>query len=140
MLPEHHIAWIGLQTRQGWQQKYLTPGDKPQACFSLWEGDEVVALYAYCNLHSLWKAEYQEPLVCDLKPVDTQTNENYIVCKCNQVSYFDILDEINHHSSLHDLLGVFEAVKNTTHCSTGCGGCYDKVISIISDTMMNGGK
>ena len=41
-------------------------------------------------------------------------------------------------SKLEDenLLDVFEAVKNTTHCSTGCGGCYDKVIEIISSAIM----
>ena len=33
----------------------LTPEDKPQACFALCCDDEVEAVYAYCNLHSLWK-------------------------------------------------------------------------------------
>ena len=31
-------------------------GEKPEVCFALCEGDEVEAVYAYCNLHSLWKA------------------------------------------------------------------------------------
>ena len=57
MAAEHHIAWIALHTRQGNQRKELQPGDKPEACFSLCEGDEVVAAYAYCNLHGLWKTE-----------------------------------------------------------------------------------
>ena len=56
MLPEHYIEWISLQTRQGNQRKVLRPGDAPAACFALCEGDEVEAVYAYCNLHSLWKA------------------------------------------------------------------------------------
>lgn len=30
--------------------------DKPAACFALCEGDEVLEVFAYCNLHSLWKA------------------------------------------------------------------------------------
>jgi len=34
----------------------LLPGEKPEVCFALCEGDEVEAVYAYCNLHSLWKA------------------------------------------------------------------------------------
>lgn len=25
-------------------------------CFAICEGDEVEAVYAYCNLHGLWKA------------------------------------------------------------------------------------
>ena len=56
MLDEHYIEWIALETKQGNQRKSLSPGDKPQACFCLCEGDEAVAAYAYCNPHSLWKS------------------------------------------------------------------------------------
>ena len=56
MLPEHYIEWIAIQTKFGNQRKALTPGSEPKACFSLCEGDSVEAVYAYCNLHSLWKA------------------------------------------------------------------------------------
>lgn len=56
MLPEHYIEWVFLQTRQGTQCKNLQPGQAPEVCFALCEGDEVEAVYAYCNLHSLWKA------------------------------------------------------------------------------------
>ena len=56
MLPEHYIEWIARETKQGNQRKALKPGEEPKACFALCEGDEVVAVYAYCNLHSLWKA------------------------------------------------------------------------------------
>ncbi|MCD8117792.1 MAG: desulfoferrodoxin [Oscillospiraceae bacterium] len=56
MLPEHYIEWVSLQTKQGNQRKELKPGQPPKAVFPILEGDEVVAVYAYCNLHSLWKA------------------------------------------------------------------------------------
>ena len=56
MLAEHYIEWVSLQTKFGNQRKALKPGDKPEVCFALCEGDEVEAAYAYCNLHSLWKA------------------------------------------------------------------------------------
>ena len=56
MLEEHFITWISLQTRQGSQIKYLKPGEAPAADFALTEGDAVEAVYAYCNLHGLWKA------------------------------------------------------------------------------------
>ena len=56
MLPEHFIEWVSLQTKQGNQRKLLHPGDQPAVCFALCEGDEVEAVYAYCNLHGLWKA------------------------------------------------------------------------------------
>lgn len=56
MLPEHYIEWVALQTTSGNQRKALKPGDAPKVCFSLCDGDEVEAVYAYCNLHGLWKA------------------------------------------------------------------------------------
>ena len=56
MLPEHYIEWIAVQTSAGNQRKRLNPGDAPKACFALCEGETVEAVYAYCNLHSLWKA------------------------------------------------------------------------------------
>ena len=56
MAPEHYIEWISVQSTQGIQRKALRPGQKPEACFALCEGDQVEAVYAYCNLHGLWKA------------------------------------------------------------------------------------
>lgn len=56
MLPAHFIEWIVLETVQGVQRKKLAPNTEPKATFALCEGDAVVAAYAYCNLHSLWKA------------------------------------------------------------------------------------
>jgi superoxide reductase len=57
MLEEHYIEWIAVQTKQGNQRKSLEPGEPPKACFRICDGDEVEAVYAYCTLHSLWKAE-----------------------------------------------------------------------------------
>ncbi|HJA70566.1 MAG TPA: desulfoferrodoxin [Candidatus Lachnoclostridium stercoravium] len=56
MLPEHYIEWISLQTKAGNQRKVLHPGDAPKVSFAVTEGDEIEAVYAYCNLHGLWKA------------------------------------------------------------------------------------
>jgi len=56
MLPEHFIQWIYLETEKGFQMKYLTPGEKPEAVFEL-NGDKAIAAYEYCNLHGLWKTE-----------------------------------------------------------------------------------
>ena len=57
MLEEHFIEWIAIETEQGAQRKILSPGAEPKASFALADGDKVKAAYAYCNLHSLWKAE-----------------------------------------------------------------------------------
>ncbi len=56
MQPEHYIEWIAIKTKFGNQRKALKPGEEPKACFAICDGDEVEAVYAYCNLHSLWKA------------------------------------------------------------------------------------
>ena len=139
MTAAHSILWVFLQTDRGAQRKALHVGDAPVVTFALCAGEKPIAAYAYCNLHGLWKAEYEEPVICPLSPVNTESAENYTVCKCNNVSYFDILDAIHSSQELETLLDKFENVKNTTKCTTGCGGCYDKVIHIISDVMLGNG-
>ncbi len=57
MTPEHHIAWIYVQTEQGGQRKCVKNRPEAAAEFALAEGDKVVAVYEYCNLHGLWKVE-----------------------------------------------------------------------------------
>lgn len=54
MTDGHHIRWIAIETTNGNQRKCLRPGDKPEACFALCEGDAVKAVYEYCNIHGLW--------------------------------------------------------------------------------------
>ena len=56
MLPEHYLAFIALETRNGVQYRFLQPGEKPEAVFALADGDDVVAAWEHCNLHGLWKA------------------------------------------------------------------------------------
>jgi superoxide reductase len=56
MTEEHYIQFIASETKQGVQIKYLKPGEAPQASFVLSEGDELVYVYEYCNLHGLWRA------------------------------------------------------------------------------------
>ena len=56
MAEEHSILWVYLQTDKGGQRKNLAVGEAPVAEFSLL-GEKPVAVYAYCNLHGLWKTE-----------------------------------------------------------------------------------
>ena len=56
MTEEHSIAWVYLQTDRGGQRKCLTPDDEPAVTFALAD-EKPVAVYAYCNLHGLWKTE-----------------------------------------------------------------------------------
>lgn len=57
MTEEHHIEWIAIQTTNGNQRKALKPGMEPKACFYICDDDEIEAVYEYCNIHSLWKAQ-----------------------------------------------------------------------------------
>lgn len=68
MLPEHHIEWIFVQTSFGGTFCRLNPGDPPEATLRL-EADEVESVYAWCNLHGLWKAK--EPVL----PLTFDTND-----------------------------------------------------------------
>ncbi len=56
-LPEHHIAWIYLQTCCGGHRKCIGAGKEPKAEFLLTEGETPVAVFEYCNIHGLWKKE-----------------------------------------------------------------------------------
>ena len=56
MLEEHHIEWIYLELENGGFRKDLVPGEAPEAAFHT-GGAKPVAVYAYCNLHGLWKTE-----------------------------------------------------------------------------------
>lgn len=56
MSEEHSITWVYLQTDRGGQRKCLNPGDEPVVTFALAD-EKPVAVYAYCNLHGLWKTE-----------------------------------------------------------------------------------
>lgn len=58
MTPAHHISFIYLETEHGGQVKYLTPDDTPIAVFCDCK-DKPVAVYAYCNIHGLWKTEVE---------------------------------------------------------------------------------
>ncbi len=57
MTEEHLIAWVCLETTQGWQRKPLAANAEPKVVFALADGDIAKTVYAYCNLHGLWKAE-----------------------------------------------------------------------------------
>ncbi len=56
MTEEHYIAWVALETKKGTQVKQLKTGE-PTTCFTLCEDDAAVTVFAYCNLHGLWKTD-----------------------------------------------------------------------------------
>ena len=56
MTNEHHIAFVYVETQQGGQRKNLNVDKEPKLAFSFTD-DKPSAVYAYCNLHGLWKTE-----------------------------------------------------------------------------------
>ena len=52
----HHIAFVYLESECGGQRKCLKIGAEPSVTFCLTD-DKPVAVYAYCNLHGLWRTE-----------------------------------------------------------------------------------
>jgi superoxide reductase len=52
----HHIVFVYVETERGGQRKGLAAGDAPKLGFNFVD-DKPVAVYAYCNLHGLWKTE-----------------------------------------------------------------------------------
>ena len=52
----HNIMFVYVETENGGQRKCGKIGEEPKYTFSF-ENDKPVAVYAYCNLHGLWKTE-----------------------------------------------------------------------------------
>ena len=61
--------------------------------------------------------------------------ENKIICNCKQVSVADIEKALPTHEHFASVEKAFEEVQQVTHCSTGCGGCYAKVMDVLSELM-----
>ncbi len=56
MTEEHFIQFVYVQSDKGGQRKGAKPGDLPVFKFSFVD-DEPISVYAYCNLHGLWKTD-----------------------------------------------------------------------------------
>ncbi len=60
---------------------------------------------------------------------------NYEICHCMGVSYADVEDALHTLTSFTDVMSAFDHVQAVTSCSTGCGGCHDKILDAISEIM-----
>ena len=56
MSAEHSILWVELKTDKGVARKNLEVGAAPTVTFALAD-EKPLEVYAYCNLHGLWKTE-----------------------------------------------------------------------------------
>lgn len=55
MTEEHYISHIIIETNKGYYVRLLKPNDEPKTIFKLNDNEKVVNVYAYCNLHGLWR-------------------------------------------------------------------------------------
>lgn len=72
MTEEHHIEFIYLQTENGGQMRRLKVGAEAHAMFAVLE-DKPMQVFAYCNLHGLWKMEIPCDCECDDDAADETT-------------------------------------------------------------------
>lgn len=58
MSSQHNIRFICLETSVGIIVRYLDVGDNAEACIHF--DGKPIAVYAYCNLHGLWRVDAPE--------------------------------------------------------------------------------
>lgn len=73
MTDDHCIKFICLETSEGGIIHYLKPGDTPEACFRY--VGKPKAVYAYCNVHGLWRCEVKP--YCGYEP----KNQDNVGCR-----------------------------------------------------------
>jgi len=52
----HNIPFVYVETERGGQRRLLKADEEPKVDFNI-VNDKPVAVFAYCNLHGLWKTE-----------------------------------------------------------------------------------
>ena len=58
--------------------------------------------------------------------------DDKVVCVCNQVHYSEIIKALNQGGKPKTVQDGFKKVQDATMAAAGCGGCYQKVMDIIS--------
>lgn len=54
----HNIQFVCLETTSDFVVRFLTPETPPEVCIRF--NGKPIAVYAYCNLHGLWRADVPE--------------------------------------------------------------------------------
>ena len=58
-----------------------------------------------------------------------------VICNCKQVAFGAIEKAVREAARLNDAITLFDEVQKETQCSTGCGGCHDKIMDVIADLL-----
>lgn len=54
---QHHIRWIVLTTDKGYYIHPLNTEEIPITYFAITSDERIQTVYAYCNIHGLWKRD-----------------------------------------------------------------------------------
>ena len=65
--------------------------------------------------------------------MDYAVNEE--LCHCKHVSMADIDRALHQNTRFSDVEREFEDVQRITSCATGCGGCHDKIMAVLSERL-----
>ena len=89
-------------------------------------------------MHFVWTCDIV--ILTRLNPIKeenkmTDVYVDRIVCNCKQVRYSDIMKALHDGKNLEDVQEEFKRIQEMTKASTGCGGCYHKVLDIISQEL-----
>lgn len=57
MMESHHIEWVVLLTTRGLYARWLPINAAPVTDFAIRPDEEILSVYAMCNLHGLWCAK-----------------------------------------------------------------------------------
>ncbi len=63
------------------------------------------------------------------------TLKNEEICHCMKVTDMDIEYALSKSENIGQVEAAFEDVQKMTKCSTGCGGCHDRILDILADMM-----
>ena len=61
--------------------------------------------------------------------------ENTVISHCKHVTLADIDDALQRSAHFSDVEKEFAEVQKLTSCSTGCGGCHDKIMAVLSERL-----
>ena len=61
--------------------------------------------------------------------------ENTVICNCKHVTLADIDDALQRSARFSDGEKGFAVVQKLTSCSSGCGGCPDKIMAVLSERL-----
>lgn len=65
----------------------------------------------------------------------TEYKENREICHCKKVTYADVERALHDSRTFPEVERTFAEVQKITRCSTGCGGCHDEILHVISELM-----